>query len=312
MIKSENAARNKAPLDSVRLKLSPNKQKVLETVTKVGASAWLTTVPVNAHGFYLDKKSFWDALRLRYDIPLERLPSNCVCGNSFNIEHALACHKGGFISIRHNEIRDLTADLLSQICKDVQVEPVLTPVTGELLPTGTITEDEGRTDISARGFWVRGSKAFLDLRVCNPIAKRYSTQSLSAAHKRNENEKKKSYNQRVQQIEHGTFTPLVFSSFGGMAHECNAFYKRWERRIAGKRGQEFAVIMNWVRTKLSFSLLRSTCYAYVVLGATEQRMDELLTSISLWLPHNVASINDNRVFNYFGFLVCLLVCCRLL
>ena len=214
--------------------------------------------PINAHGFSIDKKSFWDAFRLRYDIPLERLPSNCVCGNSFNIEHALSCHKGGFVPIRHNEIRDLTADLLSEVYKEVQVELVLTPVTGELLPTGTATEDEARTDISARGFWVRGSKAFLDVRVYNPIAKRYSTQSLSAAYKRNENEKKKSYNQRVQQIEHGTFTPLVFSSSGGMAHECNAFYKRLARKIADKRRQEFAVIMNWVRTKLSFSLLRST------------------------------------------------------
>ena len=64
MIKSENTARNKASLDSVRLKLPANKQKVLEAVTEVGASAWLTTVPVNAHDFYLDKKSFWDALRL--------------------------------------------------------------------------------------------------------------------------------------------------------------------------------------------------------------------------------------------------------
>ena len=99
MIKSENTARNKASLDSVRLKLPANKQKVLEAVTEVGASAWLTTVPVNAHGLYLDKKSFWDALRLRYDILLERLPSNCVYGNSFNIEHSLSCHKGGFISI---------------------------------------------------------------------------------------------------------------------------------------------------------------------------------------------------------------------
>ena len=202
----------------MRLMLPANQQKVLEAVTEVGASAWLTTVPVNAHGFYLEKKSFWDALRLRYDIPLERLPSNCVCGSPFNIEHALSCHKGEFISIRHNEFRDLTADLLPEVCKDVQVEPVLTPVTGELLPTGTITENEARTDISARDFWVRGSKAFLDVRVYNLIAKRYSTQPLSAAHKRNENEKKKSCNQRVQQIDHGTFTPLVFSAVGGMAH----------------------------------------------------------------------------------------------
>ena len=107
MIKSENTARNKASLNSVRLMLPANKQKVLEAVTEVGASAWLTTVLVNAQGFYLDKKSFWDALQLRYDIPLERLPSNCVCGNYFNIEHALSCHKGGFMYIQQFVISPL-------------------------------------------------------------------------------------------------------------------------------------------------------------------------------------------------------------
>ena len=50
----------------------------------------------------------------------------------------------------------------------------------------------------------------------------------------------------------------MFSAVGGMAHECSAFYKRLAGRITDKRGQEFAVIMNWVRIKLRFSLLRST------------------------------------------------------
>ena len=39
-----------------------------------------------------------------------------VCGASFNIEHALSCSKGGFIINRHNEIRNTTAEFLSEIC----------------------------------------------------------------------------------------------------------------------------------------------------------------------------------------------------
>lgn len=257
-IKNDKNLRNKAAIETVRSQLPSDKIKTLDAITELGASSWLTAIPIKAQGFYLNKQSFWDALRIRYNIPLEHLPSHCVCGNTFDIDHALSCHKGGFVAIRHNEIRDTTAELLSEVCKDVEIEPKLTPVTGEVLPPTAIITDDARADVSARGFWVRGSKAFLDVRIFNPIAKRYSAQSLSAAHRRNEKEKKRQYNDRIQHIEHGSFTPLVFSSFGGMAHECDAFYKRLANKLADKRDHQISVVTNWIRTKLSFSLLRST------------------------------------------------------
>ena len=51
-----------------------------------------------------------------------------------NIQHAMSCKKGGeFITIRHNDLCDLTANLLTEVCKDVDIEPQLLPVTGETL-----------------------------------------------------------------------------------------------------------------------------------------------------------------------------------
>ena len=79
------------------------------------------------------KQTFWDALYIRYGYILPRLPSKCVCGDNFTIVHALSCAKGGFISMRHNEIRDLTAELLHEVCYDVETEPKLNPVTGKNL-----------------------------------------------------------------------------------------------------------------------------------------------------------------------------------
>lgn len=38
---------------------------------------------------------------------------------------------GVFITLRHNEIRDVTAELLSRACKDVIVEPSLRNLNGE-------------------------------------------------------------------------------------------------------------------------------------------------------------------------------------
>ena len=90
------------------------------------------------------------------------------------------------------------------------------------------------------------------------MARTYRSQNLTAAYKRNENEKKRKYQQRVQEIEHDTFTPLVFSCFGGMSRECDRFYKHLAERISEKKDIDKSKVTNWVRTKLSFRLLRST------------------------------------------------------
>ena len=88
----------------------PIKVKALDASMENGASIWLTVLPIKEYGFALDKQSFRDSVYIRYNIPLPRLPTSCVCGASFNIEHALSCPRGGFIINRHNEIRNTTAE----------------------------------------------------------------------------------------------------------------------------------------------------------------------------------------------------------
>ena len=81
------------------------------------------------------------------------LPSTCVCGTTLCIEHALCCPHGGFTIIRHNEIRDFTADLMKNVCCNVVIEPTLQSLSGELLqPSSAITTDDARLDIPADGF----------------------------------------------------------------------------------------------------------------------------------------------------------------
>ena len=54
-------------------------------------------------------------------------------GATSTVEHLLNCKIGGFVSIRHNELRDLTGYLLAEVCHDVKIKPQLTPLTGERL-----------------------------------------------------------------------------------------------------------------------------------------------------------------------------------
>ena len=210
--------------------------KLYNAITEKGASNWLNALPLKEHNFYLSKQTFWDSIHLRYGITLSRLPNSCVCGSKFDVEHALTCKKGGFVTIRHNEVRDFTAELLAETCNDVAIEPLLTPLAGEKFTYKTANrDDQARLDVSARGVWVKGSKAYLDVRVFNPLAETYSTQTLEAAHRRNENEKKREYGERVLNVEHGSFTPLVFTCLGGMSRECTHFYNRIADKIT-KRG----------------------------------------------------------------------------
>ena len=83
----------------------------------------------------------------------------------------MICKKGGLVSIRHNDIRHLTANILREVWNDVEVEAKLIPLTGEQLQyRSAITGDEARLDIRARSFWVRAQKAFLGIRVFDPNA----------------------------------------------------------------------------------------------------------------------------------------------
>ena len=114
-----------------------------------------------------------------------------------------------------------------------------------------------RLDICARGLWQAGQMAFFDVRVFNPTAKRYMNQEISKTYEVNEREKKKLYNERILQIEHGSFTPLVMSATGGMGRECKKFYARLAEMISYKRGTSYSVIAAWVRRKITFSLIKS-------------------------------------------------------
>ena len=134
---------------------------------------------------------------------------------------------------------------------------MLTPLTGENFPLSTITTDEARVDVAARGVWTKGQMAFFDVRVFNPTAKSYLNSDLSSAHKTNEQAKKRSYNRRVLSVDQGSFTPLVFSCYGGMSKECKTFYNRIAGRISEKRNINFSVAVNWLRTRINFHLIRS-------------------------------------------------------
>ena len=109
------------------------------------------------------------------------LPTSCPCGSKFDIQHSMSYKKFGFICIRHNDLRDQTANMMSEVCKDTEIEPKLTPSSWEELQDRTSNKsNKERVDIRTRGFWERGQQAFFDLWAFDPTPAVIATSSCSS------------------------------------------------------------------------------------------------------------------------------------
>ena len=71
----------------------------IEIIRETGSSNWLSVVPIKEYNYTLNKQQFYGSLRLRYNWPIPGLPTMCPCGEKFNVQHALSCKKGGFITL---------------------------------------------------------------------------------------------------------------------------------------------------------------------------------------------------------------------
>ena len=91
----------------------------------------------------------------------------------FTVDHAMICQRESLVIQRHNEIRDLQAELLDIVCYDVQLEPALQPITDEKFDIGSNQAPDARLDVHCRGFWERQRAAIFDIRLCHPNADSY-------------------------------------------------------------------------------------------------------------------------------------------
>ena len=161
--------------------------------------------------------------------------------------------------MRHNNLRDLNADLQREVCRDVVVEPRLLPINNEEVD-GT-QADRAAPDISSRGLWNPFERTFYDVRVLHPNAPSYSSTDTLQLYRSHENEKMRKYNARVISVERGSFTPLIYSTFGGWGPQATRYHKRLAERIASKRNESYSHVLNHIRARVRFSLLRSVLVA---------------------------------------------------
>jgi len=223
-------------------KLASKVKWAMQVASEKGASSWLAPLPIANMDLPSTKVHSKMPLCLQYGWQPSHLPSHCICGQHFTVEHALICTHGGFPLIRHNELRDMTAGFLTEVCHIFGIEPPLQPLTGEHLTLGSANRKDGAClDISADNFLGRDQNQafFIDIRVFSPFMQNHQNTFLSQCYKKNEQETKRVYDQHIREVERGVFQQRISSM------------------IAQKHDKTYSKTLDCIRCKLSYSFLRS-------------------------------------------------------
>ena len=120
-------------------------------------------------------------------------------------------------------------------------------------------------------FWERQRSVFVDVWVCHPNADSYRDLTPKQIYKKHENLKKQ-YAERVMEIKQGTFSPLVFTTTGGIADDCVKYHSRLAELIANKKEESYPSAISWTTAKVSFAIVRS---AILCLGGSRSRGRQL-------------------------------------
>ena len=287
-LKNEKVKILQEQCDTIKQQLSPKSKKCLLLAAEKGASSWLTALPLQELKYSLNQQEFRNAIMVRYDWAIPDMPTFCGCGSKNNIDHALVCKKGGYPILRHNAIRDTAALIMREAgCVDVKIEPGLQDCSSDMsLHQHTNTQAGARLDVSARGIFGTFERTFCDVRVTHPNCPSNVFKPIADIYKEHEAAKKREYEERVLQTEKGSFVPVVLTTSGGMGPACKNMLKRLAQKISEKRGERYSDVINHLRTRIRFSLLRGVLVALTGERGAPSKIRE---------EHDMHSVNFNLV-----------------
>ena len=150
-----------------------------------------------------------------------------------------------------------------------------------------------RGDILVNGWWARSNPAIFDIVVTHTNAHSYLPKTPKKLLEDSEKKKKKEYLQACLKLRMH-FTPFALSADGMLGYEANMTLKKLAKMRAEQTGSPYSSILNWIRTQISFDLVRSNFSC-------------LYGSRSAWMNHRPKQAEEGvlfeamaRVFNEIG------------
>ena len=229
--------------DEVSKMLSGRAARGFEEARLRGGSSWLSMVPLDELAMGLDRSQFRDAIALRMGLPFpDPLPSHCPsCGFApFDVEHALKCKRGGWVSRRHLEvIRAWKRFLIRGGYTAVQEEPLLRPLPPGVFPRpGTTMQLDARGDLSARG---EGGRTMVgDVAIIDSGCPTYAAKPSFVALQDYESRKNTKYFDRI--APYGAFIPLVCTVYGTLGPSAALTAHRVAQAVDPDRDERSAVV----------------------------------------------------------------------
>ena len=163
-----------------------------------------------------------------------------------SLSHALSCRKGGLIIQRHNEIRDAFGDLATLAWSQVKKEPIVKEPSS--------SNPALIADLAVKGVWSPQVDVLFDIRVTDTDTSFYGDQTPM---KRAEAEKKEKYLKACEE-RRVLFTPLHVTVDGMLGPDASRFLKQLSEQLAYKWERSYSTIMSWVRTQITFSIVRAS------------------------------------------------------
>ena len=115
----------------------------------------------------------------------------------------------------------------------------------------TLTGENTHPDICARGFYRPGQNSYFDRKFFN--SESYLSLLTEKIYERAETQKRRLYNERLLNVEHGSFVHWCrYSVTGGSGLEARTFVRLWCEKISHKTQQNYSDVVNFLRCKLSF------------------------------------------------------------
>ena len=129
----------RSKIDRIDDKLPSDPLPYVNQATDKRFSSWPTSLPLREQSLSLNKQEFRDSLQMRYNLPLEDLPSSCTCGSAFSVNHATSC---GFVAQKNDGVRGLMTTLFAESLQQRWLtEPHMIPLDNEHVNLATNTRN---------------------------------------------------------------------------------------------------------------------------------------------------------------------------
>ena len=259
-IKSKRRNRQREEAEQVYGRLDEIQKRAMKFAQRKGASATYTKIPLQKYGFnFARKRDFRDLICMRYKLHIPDLPEFCACGDPYSLDHSQKCLKGGFIALRHDEPKNLFGRLASNVFRDVEIEPHLDSLSGEEFKYGSANKkSDARSDVRIRGFWGNKKDAFFEFRVFYPFASSIANKSVETSFSHMSKARKREYEERINHVDNGSFTPMILASTGGTGTEMSVALKVLAEKLAEKNNEVYSHVMGDIRARFAFAIARSS------------------------------------------------------